>query len=526
MKENINDQLTDTDHKQPTDHHTTPIDVVKKNNMETELSSHVIGDEVIVDDSKNHPEQSKQVAKQSIYQADNEDHITPIDDNNKHWQNNNPNFDNQHEARSIAGREHVQNLNNDGLAENDEHTNCQDFIPAGNVDEAHQLEPEELHDNPHQSTNTTIYHKDEINKKHFLSLACIKKHRKFFPFLLIGIILLVYKWLSPTAETMQQVTWEENIAQHTCKVQYYSKGNTNLQAEFPHLIHAIVKALDSATSESALSKFNTHNCSPFYDQAIVYLYEAISASKSIYNQTQGAFDPTIAPLARTWQKAIKQGEIPQQSEINELLDRVSLDYIVANETRIKKLKEGVRLDLNSLIPGYSALAIKKILNQHGVQHMCIEIGNEKCAYGYPLGIKDRAWIVTYTISHEQFLIPSLIVKAKLNNQGTAMLKTYAPWEHKKIGMIIDPHTGKWAQNNLIATIVFADNCMLAKGFATAFLAKGFAFAKDIVANTTGVEAILIYKNNLGDTDIYYSQGIKHSYLTEDSTAVMVETYVP
>ncbi|MEL6925328.1 MAG: FAD:protein FMN transferase, partial [Bacteroidota bacterium] len=82
----------------------------------------------------------------------------------------------------------------------------------------------------------------------------------------------------------------------------------------------------------------------------------------------------------------------------------------------------------------------------------------------------------------------------------------------KYGHEIDPVSGYPIQTTLLGVSVFAESCMLADAYATAFMIMGTEKSKAVVAETDGLEAIFIYGAEDGELAIDVTPGIASAVL--------------
>ena len=62
----------------------------------------------------------------------------------------------------------------------------------------------------------------------------------------------------------------------------------------------------------------------------------------------------------------------------------------------------------------------------------------------------------------------------------------------KYSHTINPETGYTERNRLLSASVFADECMIADAYATAFMVLGVDDAYELASRLPGVEAYFIY----------------------------------
>ena len=79
-------------------------------------------------------------------------------------------------------------------------------------------------------------------------------------------------------------------------VQYYSEANLHFEARFDSLFYVINKSMSTYQINSDISKLN-RNESVLIDKHFVKVLET---SREIYEETEGAFDPTIGILVNAW----------------------------------------------------------------------------------------------------------------------------------------------------------------------------------------------------------------------------------
>ena len=79
-------------------------------------------------------------------------------------------------------------------------------------------------------------------------------------------------------------------------IQYYSEDNKNFQKQFDSLFAVINKSLSTYIKDSDISKLNRNEITKV-DQHFEIVFKA---SKVIYRQTEGVFDPTIGNVVNAW----------------------------------------------------------------------------------------------------------------------------------------------------------------------------------------------------------------------------------
>lgn len=335
--------------------------------------------------------------------------------------------------------------------------------------------------------------------------------------LFIGIISIIF--LISNKHTIHLVTLEGEGLGRNYKIQYRAMGGPNYKLEVDNLLNEIQQTLDSYTESSDITSFNNYNCEPFYYNSPLF-YPLLVKSKEVYTKSQGAFDPTVAPIVSLWKSKLREGSQPNYLEIQSLKEYVGLDYIVVNQSRVKRLKEGVKIDFSSVIPGYAIDIIANFLQSKGVKDLCIEFGSETIAFGTN---KNQApWQITHTIADGRLIANPLSIQIPLTDKALSITKKNTPWEREQtLRIIIDPQTGYPPTGNIIASFVFAKDCMTASAYATAIITMNFTAVLEMLTKAEDITVFLIYKDYLGELKFYNSEGLK-IHQEEDSQEIKIE----
>ena len=303
-------------------------------------------------------------------------------------------------------------------------------------------------------------------------------------------------------------------------IQYHVKDNVNYQTEIETLLDDISQVGNLENKESEIARFNRHDCTIFLFESS-HFYPFLITSKKVYNQTKGAFDPTVAPLIQLWKKNLQKGKYPAAEKIKALQEYIGLDYVVVNQKRVKKLKEGVTLHLNSLIASYSVDVIANFLRSKAIKDFCINLDNEALAQG--VNNNRQPWEVKHTVDNNNLLDHSFSIYTKLHNRSVSLVFQHNIREKEyNIPIIIDSKTGYLVHGNIIAAAVLADDCIAASAYATAILTKDFENALEMLKPIKNIEVFLIYKNEEDKIVFYNSNGLE-AQIKEDISEIYLES---
>ena len=321
----------------------------------------------------------------------------------------------------------------------------------------------------------------------------VQQKKGILVLILLGGIAFKFILGRPSVVTLQGETMRTPY-----HIQYVDRWGRNYQQEIDALLVHLHASLSNTLADSELSRFNKHDCSVFYFEA-PFFYPMLTKSKEIYRNTAGAFDPTILPLVNALEGIADATDGLDTLQVNALREYVSLDYVVANAQRIKKLKEGVQLDFKGILKGYAVDQIVDLLHTRGIENMRIELGSKTVAHGQPRG--SNVWYASIHPHVVPLIGDELQITLELMNKAVAISS------RKKLsnrGCLIDPASGCPARHRLLAAVVVSKDCSTADAYATAMMVRGLAFAQELLAKEEGIAAFLIYEDERGAPAFYAS----------------------
>ena len=258
----------------------------------------------------------------------------------------------------------------------------------------------------------------------------------------------------------------------------------------------------SATIEtSEVSKINKAGGKPVEvsDDTAFLLEKALEVSKL----TNGAYDPSIAPLSGLWNisevcktagdlsEEERQGLIPSDDEIANALALVDYSKVSLKGNTVTLYDEDLRIDLGGIAKGYIADKLVEYLTDAGVEHALINLGGNVAAIG---GKKDGEpyWIglqKPFGNGGEAFL--------KLKDKDKAVV-TSGPYEryfeanNRIYHHILDVGTGKPVENDLYAVTIVGEEGVMSDALSTACYCLGYEESLRLLDKLDGYEGIFIF----------------------------------
>lgn len=213
--------------------------------------------------------------------------------------------------------------------------------------------------------------------------------------------------------------------------------------------------------------------------------QVLNASKTIYQASKGAFDPTVMPLVSLWgfgkeMRIDRLQSPPTPAEIDQARSLIDFDSVVLQGNQLSKNKAGVALDFSAIAKGYGVDVVADVLkSEYKINNYMVEIGGEVATLGK--NAKGQAWqlgidepVINSSVSNRNTI--ALIREPK---QGKINLATSGNYRNSLVyngvrySHTIDPDTGSPVVNGASSVTVVHDTTALADGWATALTAMPY-----------------------------------------------------
>lgn len=314
-----------------------------------------------------------------------------------------------------------------------------------------------------------------------------------------------------TAQT-EPIKIEGSAQGTTYHITYFDKKNRDLQPEIEQLLKDFDKSVSTYIPNSIISRINSNQKNVKVDKYFIACYKK---AKEVWENTNGAFDPTVYPLVNAWGFGPGKKEKIEKEKIDSILKFVGFDLIELKGNKIIKKDPRVALDFNAFAQGYSVDVVSEFLNSKGIYSYIVEIGGEVYANGKKPNGENWCIGIEKPIDNKTSQNPLKAV-AKLENLAIATSGNYRRFiieEGVKYAHHIDPKTGYPTKNNLLSASVFSKQCIASDANATGILVMGLEKTKAFLQQHPELQAYLIYSDEKGNYQIYETPGIK-SIITE------------
>ncbi|MBR5729690.1 MAG: FAD:protein FMN transferase [Prevotella sp.] len=328
----------------------------------------------------------------------------------------------------------------------------------------------------------------------------------FLTFLIVGTVLIV--------KHQRSMPYQHNKG--SVFGTFYSityQSDEDLQKEIENELKKVDETLSMFNEQSVISKVNRNEKTELNDMFV----QVIQLAMQVSEETDGAFDITVAPLVNAWGFGFKSGVHPTPHTIDSLkalvgYKKISLDM---RKKEIEKKDPRIMLNCSAIAKGYGSDVVGAFLKRRGIENYMVEIGGEVVTHG----VNERRvpWRIGVVKPTDDTLSVDNELQTVLNvaNKSMATSGNYRNFYYKggrKYAHTIDPKTGAPVQHSLLSATVLADNCATADAYATSFMVMGIERAKVVLERHPELMAYFIYSDNNGELAVWYSPTMKEKII--------------
>jgi thiamine biosynthesis lipoprotein len=200
------------------------------------------------------------------------------------------------------------------------------------------------------------------------------------------------------------------------------------------------------------------------------VFRVVARAMDIARDTDGAFDPTVAPLVALWRDARAAGRLPSRAAIDQARALTGWRGVALDAARqtIRLATPGMRLDLGGVAKGYILQAARETLRAHGIRATLLEAGGDIVAGDAPPG-RD-GWRIEL-VADSSAISYELISNSSLATSGPSA--QFVEIDGVRYSHVVDPRSG-WALTSGLTAHVIASDAALADALATAATVTGTA----------------------------------------------------
>ena len=232
------------------------------------------------------------------------------------------------------------------------------------------------------------------------------------------------------------------------------------------------------------SEVNVLNRNGFYRGISTDTKCVLERAHYLSELSDGAFDVTILPILRLWERSACIGKVPTDAEIRRALELVNYQNIAVENSYIKFRKAGMGITMAGVAKGYAVDKAIEALKRGNIKHALVNAGGDIRVIGGKT--ETVPWRIAIRDPRNKTRIVTCI---ELREQAIATSGTY----QRFFSDIINPRIGRPSQGLLSSTII-AEKAIDADILSTCVFILGAERGIEFLGRLDGVKALLITRD--------------------------------
>jgi len=254
--------------------------------------------------------------------------------------------------------------------------------------------------------------------------------------------------------------------------------------------------------DSELSQFNRAPANKPFKVSAGFA-RVVRFSLEMYRRSQGAFDPTLAPVINLWGFGEKTDErvVPPEAELKAAMKKTGCQHLsVTGKDELVKDIPDLTINLSAVAKGFGVDEIGRVLRGRGLTNIYVSIAGEVLVCGH--NPRDTNWQVGISapVAHWNESDPMSAV-VSLSNQAISTSGDYQKFftdpQGRRLSHIIDPQTGWPVQHHIGGVSVVATDCMTADALGTTLFVLGPQTGLKFIESWTNAAALFIVREAEG-----------------------------
>lgn len=284
-------------------------------------------------------------------------------------------------------------------------------------------------------------------------------------------------------------------------------GDEELLSGAEDMVMNLESQLSVTEDDSQVSQLNKNKIGRLTGQGA----EVFKGGLDICKATEGALDLSIYPVLKEWGFTTGDYKVPQEDEINQLLENVDYSKIEVadsgNDYVDVVLPENMEIDLGSIVKGYTGTALADYFKENGVQSALINLGGNVQCIGQKQDGSDWKIAIKSPFPDSESGIIGVLQARDTAVVTSGGYERYFEKNGEVYWHIIDPTNGCPAKNGLVSVSIVGQDGLMCDGLSTALFVKGLEGATDYWKNHEDFDVIMV----TDEGEVYITEGIKDTF---------------
>jgi thiamine biosynthesis lipoprotein len=238
------------------------------------------------------------------------------------------------------------------------------------------------------------------------------------------------------------------------------------------------------------------------------VFQVLEQALRMAEATEGAFDPTVAPLLKAWGLMGGGGSVPGEADLAEARRQVGYPQVMLDRERrtVAFQRPGMQVDLGSIGKGFALDRAAACLRENGIEHALLHGGTSTViGLGHPPDAE--SWRIAIPAPSTEAPLPRVAESTELPLATVELrdssLSVSAVWgkgferDGRYYGHVMDPRTGEPVAGAAMAAVVLG-SATDSDALSTALLVRGAAWLETLRQAGSAV-ACLVVERSVGET---------------------------
>ncbi len=293
------------------------------------------------------------------------------------------------------------------------------------------------------------------------------------------------------------------------RIQYKSTDQcSSSQGRIDTLLAAFNQSLSTYEEGSEISIFNNRLDLDFRPVSGRF-GGVLEAATTVWEQSSGAFDVTVGPLVNLWGFGpVDTAAFPSNADQTAAFAAVGMQNLqiqreplsettggtVSESFRVRKNIPTLYLDFSALAKGLGVDEVAESLQKQGCNDFMVDIGGEVRTKGQ--SPKSRPWRIGIEApdSTRRGIVQRVLQLTDKSVATSGDYRNFRTVDGVRVDHVIDPRSGKPANNSVVSVTVVHEQAMWADAYATALMVLG-ADAGTQMAEKLGLAVLVITKTS-------------------------------
>ena len=291
-----------------------------------------------------------------------------------------------------------------------------------------------------------------------------------------GAAFLLYTWYGTQASHQLEMPMASGVSYAMDTVieqKWYGQQAQAVYSGINLLLQELEQQISMhiASSEIAAVNAGAGNGKPV--QLTERTYQLLRRSKELSQQSQGAFDITIAPVAQLWGITGDNPRVPQEEELQQALELVGIEHLILDDAAHTAYLDtpGMAIDLGGLAKGWTCDVLRSYAQEQGVQQGYVSLGGNLMVMGKKPDGTDFKFGLRDPQGPASDYVGILTLEGK-NMATTGAYERYFEQDGVRYHHVLDPQTGYPAESDLLSVTVISEDGILGDFLSTTLFVQG------------------------------------------------------